>query len=161
LLGLLRFDVLCLLAIVPALFLWGKKQPLAAPSSDEKLDAIETLHEAEIVAALPSATNVSRAEASAYVKRNAAVFLSRLLSPDLVAHRRRYLCLFMFGDDTEDTPLPDGQWPLLQAITWTHGGIQARMVQLALDGGALTLYLRQSAQSAPGDALEPECCSYI
>jgi len=61
--------VLCLLAIVPALFLWGKKQPLAAPSSVKNWDAIETLHEAEIVAALPSATNVAGAEASGLRKR--------------------------------------------------------------------------------------------
>ncbi len=121
--------VLCLIAIVPALFLWGRKPPV----EECEPEIVEEVAETPLV--IPTAPNAKSKRRKRLILTSAALILLLVGGGILAA--------FLFGPDdstgtTTDTPtsgtLSTGN-PMAPVATPIAG---PRMIQLGLDAGALT-----------------------
>jgi MFS family permease len=137
--------VLCLIALVPALFLWGKKASLAVSAIDEEAVEDEPLHEAQTVTTLSSAADVVSAGAiSLRKKKRRRIFAVAAIGLVLLLIGGGILASFMFDDDSGDASLAgdNGSPSTVNMDPTVVAG--PRMIQLALDGGALTsIFVKQ------------------
>jgi len=158
--------ILCLIAIVPALFLWGSKMPveeieevpeiLAEPSINEAVTLAAadiaiaptgpipkiTTNLAEQPSVLPGGDDSGKDSKSGRWwknprRRRRVIIISSIALVVLLIGG--FLSTFLFGDDDSPGPATDNGTSITQTNTGTTPVVSGpRMIQLALDKGALT-----------------------
>ncbi len=129
--------ILCLIALVPAIFLWGRNPPVAEVEVEPELALVaeETDAESTEATALPAFKGKRNPKRRRRIIIASAALILLLIGGGILA-------TFLFGpdDSTDDTSNPNGGTsgatnPTAATATPIAG---PRMIQLGLDAGALT-----------------------
>ncbi|HEV2653328.1 MAG TPA: MFS transporter, partial [Ktedonobacteraceae bacterium] len=139
--------ILCLLAIVPAIFLWGSKAPLEEVEPEPSINDAVTMVMADIAvvptAPMPKITTVLSEDVvptrvrwwkDRKRRRRGIIYASIAL---VVLLGGGFIATFFLPED--DTPVPNNNGPTVNPVGNGATPISGpRMIQLALDRGALT-----------------------
>ena len=139
--------ILCLIAIIPAIFLWGSKAPLEEIEPEPSINDAVTMAVADIAvvptAPMPKITTVLSEDVvptrvrwwqDRKRRRRGIIYASIAL---VVLLGGAFIATFFLPED--DTPAPNNNGPIVNPVGNGATPISGpRMIQLALDRGALT-----------------------